>query len=119
MKKLLVLLLLIAVPAMAQTVVVGQQALAWDQAATNLAEANSFAYKLYVDAAAGAAMAGVTCTGTASPFVCKASLPALTPGNHNLSLTASLAGQESAKSPTLAVQVVFIQAPQNLRVVVP
>jgi hypothetical protein len=119
MKKLLVLLLLIAVPAMAQTVVVGQQALAWDQSATNLAEANSLQYKLYVDAAAGAVMTGVTCTGAASPFACKANLPALASGTHTLSITAGLNGTETAKSTALSIQVVIIAVPTNLRVVTP
>src|SRR5687767_627423 len=121
MKKLLafVFALLLPLAAFAQTPVVGQQALAWDQSAASLAEAQSLGFKLFIDGGSGAVFPGVTCTGTASPFVCKANLPALTSGPHSLVLTATLAGQESAPSTALAIQVVVLAAPQNLRITPP
>ena len=90
--------------------------LAWDQAATDLAEAQSFAYKYYLDGATtgGATLPTVTCSGAASPFVCQSPLPTLPVGRHTLKLTASSADAESAQS-TTSVTITVPNSPSNLR----
>jgi len=118
-KKLILLLLIVPIVASAQSIVVGQQALEWDQAAATVAEANGLAYKLYVDGASGIALPSVSCKGPISPFQCKTNLPPLTSGTHDLALTASLNGQETNKSIPLNIQVVIVAVPANLRIVTP
>ena len=119
MKKLALLVLLIPVVASAQSIVVGQQAIGWDQAAASVGEAQGLTYKLYVDAAPGLTLPSVTCSGPVSPYACKSNLPPLTSGTHDLTLTASLAGQETLKAVPLKIQVVIVAVPQNLRIVTP
>lgn len=92
--------------------------LVWDQAASDLATAQALSFKYYADGATtGTALAGVTCAGTASPFVCQVNYPAFTPGSHTLQLTATNAAGESAKSATFSFSFVVIPAaPANLRI---
>lgn len=88
--------------------------LAWEEVATNLAEAQSFSYKYYVDGStAGSPLPTVTCTGTASPFTCTSAVPTLSPGRHTVNLTASSADGESSASNS--VTFTLPQTPQNLR----
>lgn len=104
------------------TLVFGQAApgkkLAWDQAASSLAEAQAYTYKYYADGATtGVALSGVTCTGTASPYVCEVAYPAFTPGAHALTLTSSNPAGESGPSASFAFSFVVIPAsPANLRI---
>lgn len=90
--------------------------LGWDQPATDLAEAQSFAYKYYLDGATtgGATLPTVTCTGTSSPFLCTSPIPVVPQGRHTLKLTASSADAESAQSST-SVSFTIPATPQNLR----
>ena len=111
-------LLAFTVTAAAQTPVTTANKIGWDQSAPTLAEAQSYVYKYYPDAAtAGVALASVTCAGTTSPYQCEVPFPAFTPGSHTLTLTASNAAGESAKSAVLAFAFVIIPAsPNNLRI---
>lgn len=123
MRRLIVSLILVGAfvaPAGAQAPATASSRLAWDQAAPTLAEANAYTYRYYPDGAtAGIAFAAgsVTCSGTASPFVCIVNFPAFTPGNHTLTLTAANVAGESAPSVVLTFQMVVTPAvPANPRI---
>lgn len=119
-----VVLLVCAAPAFAQTPVLGTERLTWDQPAATLAVAQAFEYRVYIDAAATGTVVAASCAGTASPFVCSTPFPAATPGVHNtpgIQVTAtSISGTvraESLKSTALPfVLVVAPLAPTNVRV---
>lgn len=112
--------LCVAGPVTAQTPpAIGTSMLVWDQDAPDLATAQSYSFKYYPDgAAAGTALSGVSCSGSASPFLCQAAFPAFTPGTHTLVLTANNVAGESPKSapPFGFVFVVTPGAPANLRI---
>jgi hypothetical protein len=112
--------LLLAVPVQAQTAAVGTENLTWDQAASNLAEAQSLGYDVQDGAAPAAPLAGVACSGSTSPFTCQARLPALTTGLHSLALRARATVNgtvlSSAFSAPLSLLIVAVPAiPQNVR----
>jgi hypothetical protein len=91
------------------------KSLSWDQAAATLADASSYTYRYYADGAtAGVVLAGVVCTGTASPFACSGTLPTFSVGSHTLVLTAGSGAMESAGSSPLAF--IVPGAPGNLRI---
>lgn len=94
------------------------QHLTWDQAGPDLATVQGYSYQYFPDGAqTGAALVGVTCTGTASPFQCSVPLPAFTPGAHSLTLKASNpAGVSAASSAITFTFVVAPQAPANLAI---
>ena len=119
MKRLLLVvccLLGAGVTAHAQTTSASQ--LAWDQGAANLATAQGLTYRYYADGSATpVTLSGVTCTGSAAPFVCTVAFPAFTPGAHTLQLAAANVAGESAKSLVLSFTFVVIpDAPANLRI---
>jgi len=120
-KMILILFLLTSVTAYAQQPPIGTatQRFAWDQDAPTLADAQGYTYKYYPDSATtGIAFTGVTCTGTSSPFVCSAPIPAFTPGNHSITVTANNVAGESAKSNPFAFNfVVTPGVPNNIRIV--
>jgi len=91
---------------------------AWDQAAPDLATAQSYTYKHYDDGATtGVAFPSVTCSGTASPFTCQALIPAYTPGTHTITITASDEAGEGAPSALFTFKFVAVpQAPANIRI---
>lgn len=113
----------VAAPALAQTAAVpAQHRLAWDQAAPSLAEAQGYQYAIYVDGGPRTVLSGVTCTGTASPWTCAVPFPALTPGDHQIRLTAAVVvGDVIAESlPSVPFDVRVVVAPQppsGLRIV--
>lgn len=112
--KTLVALLLFALPAVGQTVTAGQPfALAWDQDAVTLADAQSYSYKLYIVGAADQVFNTVTCAGQASPFMCQAPVLALAAGNYGLHLTATLNGNESPQSMPVYSLAVVNTVPNN------
>ena len=91
--------------------------LAWDQPAGTLAEASGYNYEASWDGAAAVAVAGVTCAGASSPFVCAGTFPALTPAGHTVRLQARNAAGASPLSASFAFTFVALpQAPQNLRI---
>lgn len=88
-----------------------------DQAGPDLATVNSLTFKRYDDGAAVGVVTVFACTGTASPFVCKATFPAYTPGPHSVTFSASNAAGESPKSVALTFTFVVIPAtPANPRI---
>lgn len=123
MKRLFLTLLFITATAsvFAQQPPIGTatQRFAWDQEAPTLADAQAYTYKYYPDSSTtGTAFTGVTCSGTASPFTCSAPIPAFTPGNHTITITASNVAGESAKSNPFAFNfVVTPGVPNNIRII--
>lgn len=112
------LMLLIASSVAAQTATTGTP-LSWDQAAPDLATAQSYSYAVSVDAQPTVVLTA-TCVAPVPPataFNCSAPFPAATPGAHTLTLTASNAAGVSAPSAPLAFTFVVIPAtPTNLRI---
>lgn len=117
MKRICLVLLLLAAPAAAQQGSSNQK-FSWDQSAPTLVDAQAYTYKYYPDSApVGIVFTGVICAGTASPFVCSVNIPAFTPGNHSIQLTASnLAGESTKSSPFAFVFVVTPSVPANIRI---
>jgi len=114
----LILLLLFIINASAQNQASVNQKFAWDQAALTLADAQGYTYKYYADGSTtGINFAGIACTGSASPFVCSVSIPAFTPGNHTITITASNIAGESPKSIPFAFAFVVTPAvPTGIRI---
>lgn len=119
MKKLVLALALLFVPSVAAAQVVPTDKLAWDIQAPDLATAQAYTYKYYPDSStSGINLTGVTCTSVGTPAVitCRTNFPAFTPGAHTLTITASNAAGESAKSATYKFDLVVVpQAPSNIR----
>lgn len=94
--------------------------LAWDQVASTAAEATSYVYEASLDGAPLAVLSGVTCAGTASPFVCSVALPPLASTAHTIAIRAvqMVGGQrlESPLSPLFGFSFALPSAPQNLRI---
>ncbi len=120
MKRFALVFVLLLLPAvlLAQTTGVPGQKFAWDQAAPDLASAQSYTYKHYDDGATtGVAFATVTCTGTVSPFQCEVPIPAFTPGSHTTAFTATNVAGESAKSAVFTFTfVVTPGVPANIHI---
>jgi len=112
--------------AYAQTVVDAKvsHALEWTQDAPTLEEARAYRYAAVIDGARGAELAGVACSGAASPFTCTGQAPAFPLGAHAFALIAvqQLADgaiAESLPSTPLALLIYAVPlAPGNLRLVV-
>lgn len=93
MKPLLLALVILAAlvaPAAAQSPAQPGDRLAWGQAAPDLATANAYRYRLFVDTDTVGVVAPSTCAGASSPFVCVANLPPLTTGSHAVRVSAAL-----------------------------
>jgi hypothetical protein len=115
------LLLFVPVLAQAQTQAIGTESLQWDQAAQTLAQATGYAYDVKDGTAAAVAIAGVTCSGAASPFVCGTRLPALTTWLHSLAVIAktTVNGQVLASAPSAPLSLLMVAVPaipQNVRI---
>lgn len=97
-----------------------QSTLAWDMPNTTQADAQSYTYRVYLNAATvGTVATGVTCTAAGSPSVttCRLTLVGLTPGKYSVQLTAANSVGESAKSVVLAFSTLTIpNVPFNLRI---
>lgn len=110
----LVCFLLVASASSAQVVVTDH--LGFDQAAPTLPDANRYVYLLSADGGAGVAAKNAACTGTTSPFLCVVDYPALTPGAHTITATATDGTLTSAPSVPFGFTFVIVPvAPQNLR----
>lgn len=118
MGKRMLIAVFLLVPALAFGQAAATKKLAWDQAASNLAEAQAYAYKYYADgSASGVALSGVTCSGAASPFVCEVAFPAFTPGPHTIAVTASNVAGESVASPVFSFTFSVVPTPPaNVRI---
>lgn len=117
----LITVLLISIASLAaQTppTAIATQKFEWDQAAPTLADAQGYTYKYYPDGGLiGVNFSSVACSGAASPFRCNTPIPAFTPGNHNITITASNAAGESAKSVPFAFNFVVTPAvPVGVRI---
>lgn len=95
------------------------QKFAFDISAPTLVDAQGYTYKYYPDnSPTGIPFVGVVCAGTTSPFTCNVSIPAFTPGNHSIQLTASnVAGESLKSSPFVFVFVVTPSIPFNIRII--
>lgn len=124
----LAVLVFVAAPAAAQAPVLphpvpSTYALTWDQDAPTLADAQANQYFLNIDGVRSPApMLPITCSGTASPFVCKTAAPAMTPGQHSLAVVAAMTVDgnllESLPSAAYVVRLVPApSAPRNPRIV--
>ncbi len=98
--------------------------LGFDQQAPDLATAQGYDYAAYVDKGPRTVLAAATCQSSVPPglFTCVANLPAMTPGDHAIELTAATTVSgvlvESLRSVPFAVRVVIAPAPpQSLRIV--
>ena len=115
------LILTIASPVFAQQPPIGTatQRFEWDQEAPTLTDAQGYTYKYYPDnATAGIVFQNVTCSGTTSPFVCSAPIPAFTPGNHTITVTATnIAGESPKSNPFDFNFVVTPSVPRSIRII--
>jgi hypothetical protein len=85
----------------------------WTQAATTLPEAQSYVYRYYLDGAVnGAVFGGVSCSGTVSPWTCRAPLPVTLGGEHTLTVTAELpTGERGGMSAPTTFTIELLGAP--------
>ena len=120
------LLVLVAGPAMAQTTpVVGTEKLGWDQDAASTADLTLLSWAAYIDqAATPVPIANVTCGQVkgASGFPCQGDIPALTPGDHTITMVAVLmvgtVRLESLKAVPLPVRLVIAPpAPTGVKII--
>lgn len=114
----LTLLTLSAVPSFAQTATPLSK-FAWDQGGADAATAQAYTYKYYMDGATlGVAFTGVTCSGSTT-VICLVPILPLTPGAHNVRITAENIAGVSSFSNTLQFNLVITPiAPSNLRLVI-
>lgn len=123
--------LLVSVGVAAQTL----DQLQWEKSAPDLAAANSYVYRLYKDGAPIAAACDVrvnnitmcdTLTATCVPgvsagnFICTAPIPAMTPGRHDVVVTAldpalGLSSQSGASN--IVGWTLTLSAPTNLLII--
>lgn len=121
MKTWMLAVVLVSVPAYAQQPdVTAADKFEWDQPAATLVEANGLRYDLELDGGPVVAVA-VTCAGAASPFVCSAAIPAITPTTHvvRLRAVATVNGTElaSAFSAPFSFRMrVAASTPMNVRI---
>jgi hypothetical protein len=91
--------------------------LAWTQSDATPAEAQTFLYRVYLDAASPVVLTGVTCAVVNGTTDCSAPLPAPSIGIHTLQLTAENAYGEGEKSAVLSFKYPAVpNAPTNLRI---
>jgi hypothetical protein len=106
---LVILVTALAVPTVAQTppIATANSLLSWGIPAPDLASAQTYTYRYYPDATAtGTILNAVTCSGTATPFVCQVAFPLFTQGNHTLKLSAANAAGEGVPSAPFAFSFV-------------
>ena len=82
----------------------GGSSLAWDQAADSLQQAQSFAFKLYVDQVPRSLSDAQCRAASGGIYTCSATLPQLGAGRHVLQLATVLDGVESPLSEPLVLQ---------------
>lgn len=99
----------------------------WNQEADTLQTAQSYRYRYFLDGATtGAVFGGVACTGTASPFMCRAPLPVTLGGTHTISMTTGVPegttctppSCESPPSPPVTFTIELLGAPTQPQAVI-
>jgi hypothetical protein len=80
----------VALYAQTTQVITVDMRLTWDQAAANLAEAQSMRFTAYVDGAATGTIVVATCQGSVSPFKCGIANPATAVGSHTVAVASQL-----------------------------
>jgi len=85
----------------------------WSQPAATLPEAQSYVYRYYLDGATiGAVFGGVSCSGTVSPWTCRAPLPVTLGGEHTVTVTAELpTGERGGMSAPTTFTIELLGAP--------
>lgn len=102
--------------AQATTPVVGTEKLGWDQDAANTTDLAALHWLVYVDQLAPVPVMNATCEQTrgAAGFPCRGDVPAMTPGDHSIVLTAyydvGSTRLESLKSVPLPVRMIVAPA---------
>jgi hypothetical protein len=115
-------LLLFAAPAAAQTPISGAERLAWEQDAPDQATVDAYGFNAYVDGVLDSTVQVIQCVENAlTMYNCEGLIPALTPGPHDLYITAFIptveGDVESLPSNTISVLMVVAPAtPRNLRI---
>lgn len=99
--------------AQAPVPVIGSERVYWDQSAATLAEAQSYTYAFQIDGGSGVAALNVVCGGPGPGYVCSAAFPASTPGNHSMTLTASITvnGTTVTSAPSASISYRLVVAP--------
>lgn len=123
MRRLLALLLVaLAIPALAgaQTVTPANK-LGFNELGPDLLTVQAYTYKVYADGGGVGVATATLCTAPVLPdtagFTCTFPFPAFTPGSHTLTVTATNAAGESAKSaPISFTMIVTPVAPGGLRI---
>lgn len=116
----IILISLVARPSEVNAQAVATDKLAWNQPAPDLASAQAYTYKYYPDSSlTGVVLTGVTCESAGTPVVisCRTVFPAFTPGSHTLTITATNAAGESAKSAPFTFTFVVVPGiPNTIRI---
>lgn len=96
------------------TTISGGERLGWNQAAPSAAAVRSYGFALYIDGARSA-LGDARCSDVAGSngYECSGALPGMAPGRHELQLTASAGGAESARSAILVVTVAARQTAEQ------
>lgn len=106
--------LLLPVAVDAQNQATAANSFVWDQPAPGAVDANNYTYSYY-EGTVKTAFTGVSCTGTTSPFRCVVKIPAFSPGQHSITITATNVAGESAKSSPFVFNMVVTPAtPVNI-----
>lgn len=87
----------------------------WTQAAETLLEVQGYIYRYYLDGATnGAQFGGVVCSGTVSPWTCRAPLPVTLGGEHTLTVSAELTtGERGPMSAPTTFTIELLGAPTS------
>lgn len=94
----------------------GNSKLAFDLPGQSVAIASTATYNGYVDGATtGVLLTGLTCSGT-TLTTCLVNFPALTIGNHTITVTQLFGITESTKSSVLNFTFVVVVTPTNVRI---
>jgi len=119
LRKILLLVCLIAVPVNAQSpVATPNSLLEWDQAALDVSTAQSYIYKYYLDGSlTGFVLSPINCVANGTLFNCSTKFPTISPGTHTLQLTAGNEAGESLKSSPFGFAFVTVPiTPGNIRI---
>ena len=92
--------------------------LAWTQSDATPTEAQAFTYRYYLDGQPGQVLQGVTCVLVNTVTECRAPLPAVSIGTHEIGLTGENVYGEGPRSAMLPFRYPAVPgAPTNLRIV--